>query len=222
MHKSLTILKILLALGTVSVFFIILFSSLFSHIYSLGYYESKYRKYNVYDKFPIEKARNATLNLFGFFRSANNLDSSFFNRQEQSHLQDVKSLIEKAQGIYVVSLFAFWGMIAYIYFFSRRAILWFLSRLLLYSGLFTIVLFLLAGLFYLAFGFDFAFEGFHKLFFSGNFAFDPDVSNMKSLFPDEFFSDIAGSIIIVTLLKAALLCGTGYYLLRKINNQPRH
>ena len=117
MHK-----KILLYFTVLTVFLIILFSSLFSYIYNLNYYEKKYLQYNVYDRFSKEQARNATTNLFGYFRSQNELDNIFFNERESSHLHDVKVLIQKVNLIYILSLFLFWGILITVYLVNRKDI----------------------------------------------------------------------------------------------------
>ena len=61
--------KIILGIGVMTVFFIVLFSTFFSQLYNIDYYEKKYEKLEVYEKFSEEDARNATLNIFGFFKS---------------------------------------------------------------------------------------------------------------------------------------------------------
>lgn len=210
MHK-----KILLYFTVLSVFFIILFSSVFSFIYNLNYYEKKYLQYNVYDRFSEEEARNATNNLFGFFRSQNELDNSFFNEREASHLNDVKILIQNVNLVYILSLFLFWGVLITIYLVNRKEIVKFFSNLLFYSGIFSLSLIVIFTLLYFITGFDFIFIKFHELFFIGNYSFNPAVSNMKVLFPDEFFQDMGIAIVMRTILKSILLTVAGYYIRKR-------
>ena len=210
MHK-----KILLYFTVLSVFFIILFSSLFSYIYNLNYYEKKYLQYNVYDRFSEEESRNVTNNLFGYFQSKNELDNSFFNEREASHLNDVKVLIQNVNLVYLLSLFLFWGILITLYLVNRKEILNFFSELLFYSGIFSLSLILIFVLLYFITGFDFVFIKFHELFFTGNYSFNPAVSNMKALFPDAFFQDMGFAIVMRTILKSILLIGAGYYIKKR-------
>ena len=210
MHK-----KILMFVTILSVFFIILFSSLFSYIYNLNYYEKKYLQYNVYDRFSEEEARNATNNLFGFFRSQNELDNNFFNEREASHLLDVKIIIQNVNLIYLLSLFLFWGILITVYLVNRKEILKFFSELLFYSGIFSLSLILIFTLLYFITGFDFLFTKFHELFFIGNYSFNPAISNMKALFPDAFFQSMGIAIILRTVLKSILLIVAGYYIKKR-------
>ena len=207
--------KTLMIFSVISVFFIILFSSLFSYVYNLSYYEKKYEQYNVYDRFTKEQARNATNNLFGYFQSKNELDNNFFNEQEKSHLYDVKLLIQNVNLIYILSLFLFWGILITIYLVDRKNIVNFFSELLFYSGVASLSLIIIFALLYFTTGFDFLFVKFHEIFFTGNYSFNPAVSNMKALFPDEFFQDIGVAIVVRTLLKSILLIIAGYYLKKR-------
>jgi integral membrane protein (TIGR01906 family) len=204
-----------LSVSVLAVFFIILFSSLFSYVFNLNYYDKEYQKYNIYDRFTKEQAINATQNIMGFFNSKNVLDSNFFNENEISHLTDVKTIIDNTRLFYIVSLILFWGIQVYYFFFKKKYFMSFFSRMLLVSGLFSILLLSLFGILYFTSGFDFLFSKFHQLFFTGNYSFNPAISNMKALFPDSFFSDMATSIYLTTLLKASLLSVSGYLFIKK-------
>ncbi len=215
MSKHTLFLRILLVVSIISVFFIISISSIFSYLYDLNYYDKKYQQYKIYDRFSKETAGNATKNLFGYFQSKNELDMAFFNEQEKSHLNDVKIILQKIQFIYIFSLIIFWTILLLVYLLFKKIFVRFFSQILLLSGIFSVSLILLFALIYLLFGFDFLFLKFHEIFFIGNYAFDPAVSNMKALFPDEFFFDISLAIVLRTLLKAIMLTVVGYFLMKK-------
>ena len=204
--------KLLLAAAAILVFFIILFSSLFSYIYNTNYYDRKYQQHGVYDRFTRKTALNATGNLFGYFRSENQLDMDFFSEQEASHLSDVKQLIQKSQQLYYISITLFWIALVAVYLLARKSFMRFFADMMLYSGIFAAALILIFSLIYLVGGFDFIFIKFHEIFFTGNYAFNPATSNMKALFPDAFFRDLSLTIVFVTFLKAGLLAGAGYFL----------
>jgi integral membrane protein (TIGR01906 family) len=63
----------------------------------------------------------------------------------------------------------------------------------------------IAGAFALV-AFDAAFELFHRLFFSGNYTFDPATDKLVQLFPEAFWSEIAiavGAVVIVVAVAVA-------------------
>ena len=207
--------KVIFGLSIVSVFIIILLSSLFSQIYNLNYYDKKYEQYNVYDKFTKDQALNATQNILGYFQSKNKLDNDFYNENEQLHLYDVKILIQKTQSVYYISLAMFWLILILVYLLNKKELIQFFSHLLFYSGLFTIAILIFVSLLYFITGFDFLFQKFHELFFIGNYSFDPNVSNLKALFPDKFFFDFIALVVIKTFVKAFLLTLAGHFLIKK-------
>lgn len=214
MHK-----KILLPISIMSILF---FSSLFSYLYNLNYYDKKYQQYNVYDRFSREQALSATENLFGFFKSNNELDTDFFNEQEISHLSDVKLLIQKANILYYSSIIIFWIILLIYYLKHKKHFVKYFSKVLFYSGICTISLLLITVLIYIATGFNFLFLKFHEVFFVGNYSFDPNISNMKALFPDEFFFDISLAILTTTIMKALFLIVLGLIINRKLFKQITH
>ncbi len=211
--------KLALSFISVCIFFILTFSSLFSIMYNLNYYEKKYEQYNIYDIFTKEEARNATNNLFGFFKSENNLDMNFFNQREASHLQDVKSLIIKAGSIYYTSIAVFWAILIAYYIVKRKELVSFFSDSLFYGGVATIGFFIIIGLLYFIIGFDFLFLKFHHIFFTGNYAFNPQVSNMKALFPNAFFFDIGLKLLLNTFIKAFLITVAGFLIKRNFKSR---
>jgi integral membrane protein (TIGR01906 family) len=71
------------------------------------------------------------------------------------------------------------------------------------------VLIAIVGVFALV-AFDAAFELFHRLFFSGNYTFDPATDKLVQLFPEAFWSEIAiavGAVVIVVAILVAWRAG---------------
>jgi len=71
------------------------------------------------------------------------------------------------------------------------------------------VLVAVAGVFALV-AFDAAFELFHRLFFSGNYTFDPATDKLVQLFPLQFWSEIAvavGLVVIAVSIVVAMVAG---------------
>ena len=171
---------------------VLLISVSFVMIHNLNYYDRKYEQYNIYEIFQKDVAINSTKNILGFFENNNELDSEFFKPNEISHLQDVKDFLNVLRLVLIVSTMIVLGYVVFNFIQGNKVI----RELLFYSGIITISLFLLFGLIYLLFGFDFLFEHFHKIFFVDNYAFDPRISNMKALFPNAFFQDFMFDIIL--------------------------
>jgi len=205
----------LLFLIVIPVFFIILFSTLYSQLYNLNYYDKKYELYNVYETFEKDIAINKTNNLLNYFKSKNELDSTFFNEDEISHLNDVRNLLNTTRQIYYLSMTIFWITLIIIYLINKQNISDFFFKVLFVSGIFTISFFVLFGLYYLAYGFDNLFLKFHELLFIGNYSFDPTISNMKALFSDEFFRDFTLIVVFKTVMKSIFMIITGYYFIKK-------
>ncbi len=199
-----------------SVFFIVILSSLFSYLYNINYYDKKYQQYGIYEKFTKEQALNETKNIFGYLQYKNELDMNFFNKNEESHLNDVRLLIQKIYNLYFFSMAIFWGVLFYYFLFSKKELIGFFSRMIFYSGIVSLSVLLFFVIIYFVIGFDTLFNLFHKILFTGNYAFNPLTSNMKALFPDSFFLDIAFSTLLRTFFKSILLIIMGFYLVKKI------
>ncbi|MBN2368198.1 DUF1461 domain-containing protein, partial [Candidatus Woesearchaeota archaeon] len=182
MHKK-KFSKSLVVISVIPVFLILFFSTMFSIIYNLNFYEKNFQQYKIYDRFTKQEALDAAKNIMGFFKSKNELDSEFFNENEVSHLLDVKLLLQKAQQLYYVSISIFWVILIGYYLGNRKDFMRFFYDLMFFSGIFTVSIILICGFLYLVSGFDFLFIKFHELFFTGNYSFNPTVSNMKALFP---------------------------------------
>ena len=169
-------------------------------VYNLNYYEQQYQKHGVYDVFEKDTAIYLTKNIHRFFKSENELDTIYFKEDEISHLTDVKVFLDSLFKLYFLSIIILFSTI--IYYHKHK--LNFLT-LLKNSSILIIALIILFGLIYLIFGFDFLFEFFHKIFFVDNYAFDPNISNMKALFPNSFFQEFLFNILIRIILVSSLI-----------------
>ena len=193
-----------LAIILVFLIYILAFSlSLFSVVYNMGLYDDLFLKHDVYTRFEKEDALAAVDNILLFLDSKTKLDNEFFKSDEISHLNDVKFLFNRIKLIFNISLMLFLGLSFYViitYNFWKFYNLY--LRYILYSA-FTLIFFII--LLYSFFGFDFIFLKFHEIFFIDNYSFDPNVSNMKALFPDSFFLEMSFLIITRTLILIFLL-----------------
>ncbi|MFH0874419.1 MAG: DUF1461 domain-containing protein [archaeon] len=198
--------------------FILFCSVFFSVLFDLNYYKSEYVKYNL-TKFSMESLAYETNNLFGFFKGTAQLDSDYFSKNEILHLNDVKVLVYKVFILYVCSIAAFICLIILLFKLklSKKLFLRCLARITIAAGAIGLSCIIIGLIFYKAIGFDFLFSKFHEIFFVGNYSFDPAISNMKYMFPDEFFYDISIRIVLIyaVVLILSLAYGTALYFVLK-------
>lgn len=210
--RKIKIIEIFLILSIIA---IVLFSTLFSYIYNLNYYDKKYEQYGVYQKFDRTFLLEKTKELFDFFKNKGDLDTSFYYDLEISHLNDVKEIIQKARSYYTLSLIVFWAILIIYYIKNKKDFIKIFLRSITISGGLILMLMLFFLSMYFVFGFDILFIQFHKIFFTGNWMFDPNISNMKSMFPDAFFLDMSRSILLSIATKSLFMAIFGYFVLKK-------
>jgi len=193
--------------------FLLFFSSLFFYMDNMANHDKLFEKHGVYERFSREQALNAMQNILGFFKSKNELDKAFFNQREISHLNDVKILITRTKPFYysLIVLLILTLLVNYL----KKDFVHFFSTMLIHSALINISLISILALLYLTAGFDFLFLKFHELFFVENYSFDPRISNLKALFPDSYFLDIAHKIILLTLFKSLVMIVVGCAIRKK-------
>ena len=207
------VLLSLVALAVLSVFSMSLFSSLFGFAYGIDQYKKEFAKAEM--RIDEQAAINASMNVIAFFQGEASLDPAFFSGSEMSHLEDVRVLLQKARMIYVSSIVLFWSIVLCVFFFRRIEFPAFLTHVCLFSGILMVAVMVIFGALLLM-DFDIVFIGFHKIFFTGNYAFDPAVSNMKAIYSDAFFMDAAAGIMVASLAKGVMAFVAGILLRKKI------
>jgi len=189
-------------------------------VYNENLYKNEFAKLNIYDNFEDKKYPDGALSgILDYFKNENNEIPQIedFNEMENSHMRDVKLLINRVI-LFEIFLIFLW-IILFLIFIVKKDLIYQFSRIIFYSGGSLIILIL----FFMTisiFAFDFAFIIFHKIFFiQGNWAF-PSNSNMIQLFPSQFFQDIFLKIIINTGISAVLFFIIGFLIMRvgKIKN----
>ena len=166
---------------------IILFSTA-PLIYNLNFYESLFIKNHV----DVKEGRDSTLKLFDYFKSADSkLKINSFNKEEKTHLEEVRVLWQALTFIFITALFL------WIIFLNeaknKRSIF-------LKGGILTIILLLLSA----AIPFDYLFEAFHKIFFIQPWKFAPN-SVLIMTYPQGFFYGFASAIWLNSFLLAVLM-----------------
>ena len=200
---------------------ILLFNSLFFFLNSKPVYEALYQKYRINDKISKDKLSNVTDSIQGYLKGESELEEGFFSKNEQAHLNDVKKLVQKAHTFHMTLI----GVIVILVFYAcatdKKRFQYVIERSCF--GTFAAVTFIiiLLAIMYFVTGFDLPFNKFHELFFTGNYAFDPNVSNMKYMFPDGFFMDMSFYTIIGFLIQGLLLYVFRCYLRKDDKNHDK-
>lgn len=196
MKASTIILKLVF---TFLLFNVLLYAS-FSSQMRLSFFDKGFKKYSVYELFSKDEALARAGNIIDFFDSKSDL--TYFKEDEQSHLRDVKIIMDGFRLLFFISL----NLLVLFFFLNKN-----IPDYLFFSSVFLLIFMAIAVLFaYLQF--DLIFQKFHELFFAGNYSFDPSVSEMKALFPDGFFLHFTAQII----LKVMIICTFLTYLSKNL------
>jgi integral membrane protein (TIGR01906 family) len=139
--------------------------------------------------------------LGGEFATIDASGAPALNERERAHMRDVRGVFQGffllvAGGI-VVLVFAAWRARGR----DGRAATW---RAVGRGARGLVVVLAIAGAF-AVFAFDAAFEVFHRLFFSaGSYTFDPRTDRLVQLFPEQFWSETAIAVGVVSITLALL------------------
>ena len=180
-------------------------------VFNEGYYQSEFRKHGVYSE--IEDADEINSGVLSDFKGGKLLPD-FFTNEEKSHLEDVKNLIQKSllffYSLIIIFLILIFSLFCYLKnkknfkkIFKKD-----LGLVLIIGGLLA---FLDAFIFYLMvkLNFDFVFEWFHRIFFTGNWMFS---TGIVVLYPGDFFYDFFARVIVNTLLMGLGVVVVGFWL----------
>ncbi len=163
---------------------ILLLSSCYYWMYNEPYFITQFETNNVYSEKVIQENHL----LMEYLKNGKGkIESNFYTQKEIDHLQDVRILMQS--GTYLLILLVLlWLVGGYV---ARKDLLIIMQRGgLLSLGVFILLLLLLPI-------FDSAFIYFHKIFFkAGTWMFDPNVSNLKRMFPNMFFYNISKNVFM--------------------------
>jgi len=194
--------KLVLVLLIISIPIFILLLNLNLHIYNEKFYLGEFEKNNVYASLEKEKVIENYNLLIDYFKDKGNLDQSFFNAKEKSHLVDVRNLIRLSS--YMLYFSGSVLLLAILYFISKKFFKD-LRRGLLMGSIATMII---LGVFLLLALFDFAniFLWFHLSFFSNDlWILNPETDNLIVMFPFEFFYDSAVAVLLNSLITSAII-----------------
>ncbi|MHB8276787.1 MAG: lipoprotein intramolecular transacylase Lit [Candidatus Humimicrobiaceae bacterium] len=206
--------KLIIAIGTITMVVVIIFSPLLYYVFNINYYLSLYEKNKVFEFVDRQDAIRLTEGLIGFLKDKedfkpfilkNNL--SYFTTDEISHLGDVRILFNKIFLTYYICLGLTLIFIAVLFEKNIKNYLKNISVLLMLPS--AILISLLLILYFFGQNFMPLFDKFHLIFFpQGNFAF-PEDSTLITLLPLNFFNDFFTRLVTASLLFAAVLIITG-------------
>ena len=184
-------------------------------IYDKTLYKNIQRQSGVYNNFlPVEDINNRLDNLFGFYRSNNILDHSYYSLQARTHLNDVKNMIVFSNDLLYLTLIVF-IMAALIFIVKRKTINLFIA--IQTSAAVTLAFFLMLGLGVLNY-FEPLFTLFHQIVFRNElWLFRPD-DTLIMLFPRQFFILFSLRLATNIILTCIFLILLSFVLKRRILN----
>jgi len=176
-------------------------------VHEPSFYAAEYEKLGVYERYGKEFVDSTTDNLFSYIREGTPL-TGFFSDRDKEHMIDVKELINKTFVVYwvVVVLIAILFLIAYKA--DKKEFMNFISKTFIKAGFAMLALVLIA--FLLSSQFSSIFIGFHKIFFDNDlWLLDPAKDNLINLYPEQFFFDFTGNMVIGAVASAVMLAVLG-------------
>ncbi len=177
-----------------------------------NFYETIYKKENIYQNFQsTTQVNNATKELIGYLRGQNTLEDNIYSLQAKVHLKDVKSLLKSAFAVNILALFVV-AITASILLKNKKFRL--LKRSIIIGSLTTIAIVIIVAV-SLIVNFDFLFIKFHKLLFNNNLWLFPEEDNLIKLFPISFFTEFTKQLIINIFATVFILLCLVYFLRKR-------
>jgi len=203
---------VILFLLITSLPFILLISNFRILLYSEDYYKAEFQKHGVYESLKGHDIEKINKDVLDYFKNKDNLiNNDFFNEREKAHLLDVKKLLNDIFYLFYLLILNFIILIIALYFLNKRKFLRYIGFSLAFGSALS---FLYAFVLWLALKFNFGetFTLFHKLFFKGNWMFNPLTNKMVVLYQEGFFFDFAFDVVLRTLILAFVLILIGMIL----------
>ena len=214
MHNK-RIFYIISILLVINITILIYLTSLNTNAFNEKFYKKEFQKYRVYETFPGKDIDEINSGLLSYLKDKkDSFNTELFNQREISHLKDVKLIFQKIAILYYSSTIIAFILLIILFYLDKKHFLKNLSKMFLWSGLFTVV-FTLILLISILLGFDGVFSIFHKIFFpQGNYLF-ANTENIIKLYPTGLFYDIAKAIFIHILVYGNILIGMAILFHRK-------
>lgn len=189
--------KVLAAISAVILFQIIFLANFAFLVYNEGYYKKEFSKVDTYSR--VSEADILVEELVGYLKGENEL-SLRFNEREIAHMYDVKMLINKTLGYFLLLNVSF-GLIVAVLAIGNK--LKMVRKIIILSSVAVIAVAALFGL--VSSQFPEIFNVFHITFFQpGSYIF-PESDMLIRLFPQQFFYDFAFAIVLNSAITAVIL-----------------
>ncbi|MFA4886953.1 MAG: TIGR01906 family membrane protein [Candidatus Nanoarchaeia archaeon] len=215
-------MKKLQALLSLSLFFLILFGTLYFVSFDKEFYVNKFEHYNVYPQFEEDKTtiNQEFFNVLDYLKYPwKNLESNFFNEKERAHLIDVKRLYLILEVILFLSLIVFIG--STYYFLKNKLVKSYTHSLILGSSL--VLAFFLFLTTCILINFEQTFILFHKLLFTNDlWMLNPETDNLIKLLPEELFFYIAQRFVLWSSGIALLILLTSLLSIKFFHKKVRN
>ena len=169
------------------------------YVFNQGFYQKEFSKLEVYETVP--DADNLGKKVADYLKGGAQLEE--FNEREQSHMKDVKDIVDSFMVFFYVSIIFLIGSLFLI---NKKDV----RKLLILSGTVGVLAFVVILLLSLNFGVFF--DYFHKLFFEAGTWYFYNDDLIINLFPPNFFFDMFFSIIRMFLAASLILVGMGFFL----------
>jgi len=168
--KNTALRRALIALNSVLLIIVLIFSPLAYYLYNFRFYDSLYEKNGVYKTLDKNDVKILTESVFEFFRSNKPFESfklksgiDYFKENEISHLNDVRILLNRIMLAFYVSAGLF--IIVLILLADKKYLFFLRSTTLIFVISTSVMLFFLISLYILGNNFSGLFENFHLVFF---------------------------------------------------------
>lgn len=195
-------MRLVSLLSTASIVIVIILSNLLFLTFNYNNYIYLLEKNNIYINFQKQQVNQKVNDLIDYFRGKNNLEDNFFSTQAKIHLKDVKSLINIAFAITIISVVY---LICVEIFLSKMRKISLLMKSVQDAALITPLIAFLFAIFSLS-NFDFVFVKFHELLFRNNYWLFDSSDNIVKLFTDKFFTSFATQLFTnITITSLALI-----------------
>lgn len=202
--KKLLIILILIAI-ILNLLLLVYLTSYKLNVFNEDFYKKEFTKYNVYGIFPdkdIDKINSEILMYLKDKRGDFNKD--LFNQREIDHLNDVKSVMQKADIFYYSLIILSIILITILFRLDKKHFLINIASVLFFSWL-SILLSAVIAVCLISLNFENFFTLFHNVFFpQGNWLFNAS-DNIIKLYPSKLFYDLGKNIFTDALIYGNIL-----------------
>lgn len=206
---------ILAVLFTLMLYFILFVSAFELACYNnSSYYRKEFKKFKVEEslkeyrgeEIPLSDLENVMRETLRYLRgdrenllipvSVNGESTEFYQEDEASHMADVRVLFTTSLTLRTMFILSCLAILFFLLILEHGKAFYILGKGFLFTSIGLLSVLLLLSL-YAVMHFDTAFTEFHHIFFAqGNWEFDPTLSRMIDIMPEEFFADTALRILM--------------------------